>query len=150
MKIKQKRAPEPNKPEVSSPESREERVLRAHAHDVDAVVDVAALSGAVAGATMGAIAGPPGMVAGGAFGAIVGALAGATLEREDVKRTKHDVDLDKEIGVIDGQMGAASPDAPPARIGAYSAGSAGVGRPSTPAPAEGGIQTLDDDGDWND
>jgi len=150
MKTNQTRAPEPNKPEVSSPESREERVLRAHAHDVDAVVDVAALTGAVAGATMGAIAGPPGMVAGGAMGAIVGALAGATLEREDVKRSRHDVDLDKEIGVIDGQMGAASPDAPPARIGAYSAASAGVGGSPTPAPAEGGIQSLDDDGDWQD
>jgi hypothetical protein len=150
MKTIRSKAPEPSKPEVNSLESREERVLRAHAHDVDAVVDVAALSGAVAGATMGAIAGPPGVVAGGAMGAVVGALAGAALERDDLRRTRHDEDLDKEIGVIDGEMGAASPDAPPARVGAYSAASAGVSRPATPAPAEGGIQTLDDDGDWND
>src|SRR5512143_1433312 len=145
MKFRHKKTPAARPPEANAnDEARAERSLRAHMHDVDAVVDVTALSGAVAGATIGAIAGPPGVVAGGAMGAVVGALAGATLEREELRRTHRDEELDKEIGVIDGQMGAASPDAPPARIGAYSAGSTGVGRPPVPVPAEGVVQSLDD------
>lgn len=108
------------------------------------LLDVSTVGGAVAGAMVGAIAGPIGAIAGGAVGTAVGLIAGATLENEDRRASLHDEELDEQIGVIRGDMGAASPNQPPARIGAYSAGSAGVRRPSRP-PSEGPISDLDQD-----
>jgi nucleotide-binding universal stress UspA family protein len=106
--------------------------------------EILAVSGAVAGAATGAIAGPPGMAAGLVLGAAMGMAAGATLDREDVRQHEHDEELDRELGISGGNLGSASPSQPAARVGAYSAGSAGAGSPSG-CPSEGPMQALDDD-----
>jgi hypothetical protein len=97
-------------------------------------------SGAVAGAATGAIAGPPGMIVGGALGGVAATLATAIVEVEEHARAEHDAKLDEAIGVIDGDLGAASPNAPPARIGAFSSGSSGAGG-GHKQPAEGTMPT---------
>lgn len=104
---------------------------------------IVAASGTVAGAAIGSVAGPVGTVAGAVMGTVVGAAAGAVLERENERTHQHEDALDEEIGVYDGTLGAAPPDAPPARIGAFSAGSSGAGRPSRP-PTEGPISEPDE------
>jgi hypothetical protein len=92
-----------------------------------AIADLATLLGAVAGVIAGAIAGPAGAIAGSLIGAAVGAAAGRAIAFEDSRRQRNDERLDREIGVIDGSLGAASPHQPPARVGAYSAASCGAG-----------------------
>jgi phage tail tape-measure protein len=99
---------------------------------------IVAASGTIAGAAMGSIAGPVGTIAGAIVGSVAGAAAGAVLEDEDAREALHEEQLDEEIGVYDGTLGAAPEDAPPARIGAFSAGSSGAGRKSVP-PSEGPI-----------
>ena len=101
-------------------------------------------AGALAGAALGAIAGPPGAVAGAVVGAIAGAFAGKAVEDEDEARATEDEKLDDEIGVGGGEgaeLGAPNLKHPPAKIGAYSGGSAGVGSSGDDeSPAEGPIQ----------
>ena len=111
-------------------------------HATEAIV---AASGTVAGAVVGSIAGPVGAIAGAIVGSVAGAVAGAALEDEDARASQRDEELDETIGVYDGQIGAAPPNAPPARIGAFSAGAsgAGAGRTSVP-PASGPIQDVDE------
>ena len=109
-------------------------------HPTEAIV---AASGTVAGAVVGSIAGPVGAVAGAIVGSLAGAVAGAALEDEDARASQHDEELDEAIGVYDGELGAAPPNAPPARIGAFSAGASGAGRTSVP-PASGPIQDVDE------
>jgi hypothetical protein len=106
-------------------------------------IETAAVSGAVAGAAAGSLAGPAGAVAGGIVGGVAGAMAGVALADDAQRRHSHGAELDREIGVTEGDLGAAGPDAPPARVGAYSAGSAGAGV-ATPTPSEGPIQDVDD------
>ena len=107
-----------------------------HKHPTETIV---AATGTIAGAVVGAIAGPVGAVAGAIVGGAAGVAAGAVIEREEERAWQHDEKLDEEIGVYDGTLGAAPPNAPPARIGAFSAGSSGAGaRPSEP-PASGPI-----------
>ncbi len=108
------------------------------------LAEAAALSGAVAGGIAGAVGGPVGVAIGGAIGGAVGAAAGAVLEGVEHAKAVHDASLDQDIGVIGGDLGAASPDAPKARIGAFSGGSSGGGGRETPVPAEGMIPTGDD------
>jgi phage tail tape-measure protein len=107
----------------------------------------AILAGAagLAGATIGIIAGPAGVVAGAIIGSIVGAAAGVMVTDSNNRRWHHDEETDYDIGVYDGTIGAASPDAPPTRIGAFSAGSAGAAgnTPSTPPPNEGPMQEIE-------
>ena len=107
-----------------------------------ALLDAATLSGAVAGAALGAIAGPPGIVAGGIVGTAVGVLTGVGLDKAQHARDRREKTLDDEIGVTKGDLGAASPDAPPPTRGAYSSSSAGVSRPSG-TPSEGPISEGD-------
>jgi hypothetical protein len=98
-------------------------------------------AGALAGATLGAIAGPPGAVAGAVVGAIAGAVAGRVVEGSNEARAAEDEELDREIGVSGGELGAPNLEHPPAKIGAYSGGSAGVGpMDDDESPAEGPIQ----------
>src|SRR5579872_1700445 len=77
-----------------------------------------AIAGEIAGAVVGSAAGPAGAVAGMVIGGLAGEVAGEVLEREAVRSRRHDEELDEAIGVFGGDLGAASPDAPPARIGA--------------------------------
>ncbi len=83
-------------------------------------VATGALTGAAAGGVTGSIAGPPGALAGALIGAAVGAAAGAVVDSAAQAEAAHDRELDDEIGVTKGNIGAASPDAPPARVGAFS------------------------------
>jgi len=105
---------------------------------------VGAATGAAAGAAIGAFAGPPGILAGALIGAAAGAATGAALGAD---HDKEEVDklLDEEIGVTAGNLGAADPNAPPAKRGTYSGASAGAGSvaDSDSAPDEGPIPKGD-------
>lgn len=106
--------------------------------------DLAPLSGAVAGAAAGTLAGPPGIVAGSILGAAAGFLAQAAMDREGKQVRKDTARLDAAIGVNGGAIGAASKDAPPVRIGAFSGGSMGIGAPAE-TPNEGPMQGSTED-----
>jgi hypothetical protein len=98
-------------------------------------------AGALAGATIGAIGGAPGAIAGAIVGAIAGAVTGRAVEKADEARAAGDRELDGEIGVSGGGLGAPNLEHPPARIGAYSGGSSGASPAGTDEePAEGPIQ----------
>ena len=77
-----------------------------HSHNL-AIVD--AVTGGIAGAAVGAMAGPAGILAGGVLGTTIGALAGVAFEGDANDRLLHDEELDREIGIAGGPMGAASP-----------------------------------------
>lgn len=97
--------------------------------------------GAIAGAALGAIAGPPGMAVGSVLGGVVGAIAGAAVARESERIGARTRELDEQIGVTAGSLGAPNLAHPPAKTGAYSAASAGGGTSSGGEPAEGPLQT---------
>jgi hypothetical protein len=105
---------------------------------------VDALAGAAAGAAAGALAGPPGMVIGAVIGGAVGAVAGEVRHMDHVEAAARDEQLDRDIGVSGGDLGAAPADQPPSR-GVFHATSLGVSTGTSPWPAEGPIQDLDDD-----
>lgn len=86
-----------------------------------------ASGGALAGAALGAFAGPVGLVAGGLIGAAAGAAAGIAFVDAEAEQAVMDEQLDEEIGVIGGNIGVASPNAPKSNRGVVSASSAGVG-----------------------
>jgi phage tail tape-measure protein len=87
-------------------------------------------AGALTGAVVGAAAGPPGIVAGAVLGALAGTAAGAVLDNEAARQSARTRELDTEIGVTEGSLGAPNLQHPPAKIGAYSAASAGAASPS--------------------
>jgi hypothetical protein len=97
-------------------------------------------SGAVAGAVVGMAAGPPGAVAGAILGAVAGGITGAALDGEASRASADTRELDGEIGVGGGDLGAPNLEHPPALVGAYSGASAGVDSSSGEDPAEGPIQ----------
>lgn len=70
------------------------------------LVDVGTVSGAMTGAVAGLVAGPAGVIVGTAIGAALGAAAGEVLDRESHLGEKHDHELDDEIGVTNGDIGA--------------------------------------------
>jgi hypothetical protein len=94
----------------------------------------AAVVGALGGAVLGTFGGPIGIVLGAIVGAAGGIGVGDVLNTIREHHRAHDEQLDKDIGVIGGDIGAAPWDQPPPVIGAYSMGSAGGG--STPVGAE--------------
>jgi hypothetical protein len=100
-------------------------------------------SGALAGAVLGAGAGPPGIVAGALIGGIAGAITGAVLDGEAERQAAHARALDAEIGVSEGELGAPNLEHPPAKIGAYSAASAGAVPSSGEESAEGPLPRPD-------
>jgi len=75
-------------------------------------------AGALAGATIGAIGGAPGAIAGAIVGAIAGAVTGRAVEKADEARAAGDRELDGEIGVSGGGLGAPNLEYPPPKIGA--------------------------------
>lgn len=109
------------------------------------VVGITAIEGAVAGAAVGAIAGPVGAIVGGALGSAAGIAAGAAMADDEQRRSAHDHELDRVIGVEGGEIGHADPNMPPTRIGAFSAASSGAGASPRAAPAGGPMQDVDDD-----
>jgi len=106
-------------------------------------VEGTAVAGAIAGAAVGSIAGPAGIVAGGVIGGAAGAVAGFALSNGAASRHARGAELDHEIGVIDGDLGAPSLKHPPARVGAYSSSSAGVAGSASAPPSEGPMQDVD-------
>jgi hypothetical protein len=98
-------------------------------------------SGALAGAVLGAGAGPPGMVAGAIIGGVAGTITGAVLDSESARQAARTRELDAEIGTSEGELGAPNLAHPPAKVGAYSAASAGADSSSGEEPAEGPMQT---------
>jgi hypothetical protein len=102
-------------------------------------------AGAVTGAALGAIAGPPGMAAGAIVGAIAGAAAAMAAEDAVALRELRSEKLDREIGILGGDMGAPNLSHPAPRFGTYSEASLGVsGAEDALAPAEGPMQPPDD------
>lgn len=91
------------------------------AHEAEGVA-----SGAAAGAVLGAGAGPAGMVVGAVIGGAAGAVAASALEKDAARKQARERELDEQIGVTGGDLGAPNLKHPPARVGAYSAASAGV------------------------
>jgi phage tail tape-measure protein len=71
------------------------------------------VAGVVAGATMGSIAGPPGAAIGAVIGGIVGVAAGAILDEKSGEAAERDRELDEEIGVTSGEVGAPNLAHPP-------------------------------------
>jgi hypothetical protein len=106
-------------------------------------IETVTAEAAVAGAAAGSLAGLPGAVAGGILGGLAGAISGTVLANEAERREADTASLDREIGVTEGDLGAADPTAPPARVGAYSASSSGAESPSG-TPSEGPIQEVDE------
>jgi hypothetical protein len=102
-----------------------------------------AASGAMAGTVLGAAAGPPGMIAGAVIGAAAGAMAGAVLDTQAAKEALRTRELDAQIGVSGGNIGAPNLQHPPAKVGAFSGASVGAAAPSGGAPAEGPMQSPD-------
>jgi phage tail tape-measure protein len=103
-----------------------------------------AASGALAGAALGAAAGPPGMIAGAVIGGIAGAAAGAALDTASSREEARTRELDAEIGVTEGDLGAPNLKHPPAKVGAYSGASSGAAASSGEEAAEGPMQTPED------
>jgi hypothetical protein len=99
--------------------------------------------GAIAGAALGAMAGPPGIIAGAVLGGLVGAIAGAAVEQDTERANDRTSELDEQIGVIGGDLGAPNLEHPPATRGTYSGGSAGAAASSGQEPAEGPMQAPD-------
>jgi hypothetical protein len=84
----------------------------------------ASIVGAAAGAASGAIAGAFGAALGAVLGALAGAAAGRTIEEDNTDRARASARLDKEIGVIGGDLGA-----PPRALGRPSLDRPPLGRP---------------------
>jgi hypothetical protein len=77
----------------------------------------AAAAGAAAGAVAGAMAGPPGAIAGALLGAAAVAVAEDALENDQRVARAKDAQLDDDIGVTAGDIGAPNLKHPPARRG---------------------------------
>ncbi len=97
-------------------------------------------SGALAGVVLGAGAGPPGMVAGAIIGGMVGAITGSMLDSASSSQASHARELDEQIGVSKGDLGAPNLEHPTAKTGVCSTASLGVARSSGAEPAEGPMQ----------
>jgi hypothetical protein len=109
-----------------------------HEHEAEAGV-----AGALAGAAIGAIAGPPGALVGAVVGGAFGAGAAAALEKNSADESVRTAELDAEIGISGGDLGAPNLEHPPAQTGAYSAASAGAASSTEGSAAEGPIQEVD-------
>ena len=68
-----------------------------------------AIAGEIVGGVLGAAAGVPGAITGMVLGGAAGALAGRVLDSEAERAHVHDEELDEEIGVTGGDLGAPHP-----------------------------------------
>ena len=69
--------------------------------------------GALAGAVAGVSAGWPGLIAGALLGGAAGSLTGLGVDNEDSRRAGRTRELDEEIGVTRGEIGASNLEHPP-------------------------------------
>jgi outer membrane lipoprotein SlyB len=74
--------------------------------------ETGAIAGEVVGGLVGAAAGPVGAVAGMVIGAAAGALVGEVMDREANRAHAHDEALDRDVGVMGGNLGAVQPARP--------------------------------------
>jgi phage tail tape-measure protein len=118
--------------------TQEKTWLKAHVGPAEA----GAIAGEIAGAVVGSVAGPVGAVAGMVIGAVAGAVAGEELGVESERISRHDKELDEEIGVTKGDLGAVQPGGSP-RSGHPSAASLGLSSGGGGASAEGPMQEID-------
>jgi phage tail tape-measure protein len=81
---------------------------------------VGGVAGGATGALAGAIAGPPGMIVGAIVGAMAGVAAGVALDGPSDKELR-DEELDREIGVTEGNIGDPSLQHPPPKTAHFSA-----------------------------
>ena len=84
------------------------------------------LSGAAIGALVGIVAGPPGAVIGALIGGAAATAAGNFAHADEVRRRAHDRQLDRDIGVTEGDLGTGLAHAPGQGLGAYSLASMGI------------------------
>jgi hypothetical protein len=89
------------------------------------------------------MAGPPGAITGAVIGGIVGALASAAVQSEAFDLADRDRELDAELGISEGDIGAPNLEHPPAVIGAFSAANSGAGVITDAEPAEGPMPPAD-------
>lgn len=108
---------------------------------------IGAISGALVGGATGSLAGMPGVAFGALTGGVIGGVAAVAIEHAievDSARARR---LDEETGVLGGEMGAPNLDHPPAKMGLYSAASAGLGSggggTGGRAPSEGPMSSGD-------
>lgn len=92
-------------------DERERKVAGLPAHPQRAATVASVASGAVTGALIGffAGAGAIGVVVGGALGAAAGGGVGKYVRERSKRERAHDEVLDREIGVMGGDIGAAPP-----------------------------------------
>ncbi len=133
------------KPDSTKATKHETAPELAPAMSPDATVYEMTVAGAVAGAATGAVAGPVGAIVGGVIGTVAGALAGSALSDDDAIHSRRDHELDDEIGVTKGDLGAASANQPKAKHGTFSAASSGAGGTGGATPSEGPLQDIDGD-----
>jgi hypothetical protein len=122
------------------PSTTDRRTSPARRHLLDAAGGAA---GAISGAALGAMAGPPGAVAGAVIGGIVGALASAAVQSEAYDIADRDRELDAELGISEGDIGAPNLEHPPAIVGAFSIANSGADVVTDEAPAEGPMPPAD-------
>jgi len=125
----------PEWPGPAAPKSTADARKRLIAHEAEG-----GASGALTGVVLGAAAGPPGMVAGAIIGGMVGAVAGSVLHAASLSKASRARELDAQIGVSDGDLGAPNLEHPAAKTGVCSTASLGLETSSGEEPAEGPMQ----------
>jgi hypothetical protein len=105
---------------------------------------VGMMAGAAAGAPTGANTGPVGIAIGAVIGSAIGASSGVAMDLIELEHRVHDEQLDRDIGVSGGDIGAGDVlTHPPPRHSLFSAGVAGAGGRVSHAPAEGPMTEAD-------
>jgi phage tail tape-measure protein len=125
-------------PAEASPDALEEALSH---RSIAAPVALDAAAGAAAGALAGTLAGPVGMAIGAVIGGFIGGAAGVAVETTETEKSAHDAQLDRDIGVSGGNLGAAAPGQTPSS-GRFHAASLGV-TDSGPESSDGPIQNVD-------
>lgn len=93
--------------------------------------------GVLAGAALGAFAGPAGLIAGALGGSFVGAVLAIGHNRQMRLDAIDEERVDRELGIIGGDIGAPNLRHPPATVGTFSSGSLGFGGRTDTEVAEG-------------
>jgi universal stress protein F len=91
---------------VRSPDDRAAYEQLARREPGELKVGVGTATGVVAGAAAGMIAGPPGAAVGAILGGAAGALAGARMRSDSENRYERHSQLDQELGLSGGDIGA--------------------------------------------
>jgi hypothetical protein len=85
------------------------------------------------------------MIAGAVLGSAMGAAASIALDAQNVDEAREDEALDRDIGVLDNNIGEASPNQPRSTRGTFSAASMGLANGADVPPSEGPIPNGDPD-----